>query len=74
MLRKIFFILILITGITSAQTNQAPIVDNVIFSQRSDGSFIVDIYYDVIDYDENLMTITMEASADSGANWITPAI
>jgi uncharacterized protein (TIGR02145 family) len=69
MLRKIFLILILITGITAAQTNQAPIVDNVIFSQRSDGSFIVDIYYDVIDYNENLMTITMEASSDSGANW-----
>ena len=69
MIRKIIFTVMILTGFTAAQINQAPIVENVSFLQRNDGSFIVDIYYDVIDYDEDLMTITIKASSDSGATW-----
>ena len=46
-----------------------PVVSNVTFSQRTDGSFIVDIYYNVIDEDANEMTITIEASDDGGTSW-----
>jgi uncharacterized protein (TIGR02145 family) len=69
MLRKISYIIILMAGVTAAQINQAPIVSNVTFSQRGDGSFIVDIYYDVIDYNDNIMTVTVRASSDAGATW-----
>lgn len=69
MLRKIIYIIILMTGVAAAQINQAPIVSNVTFSQRNDGSFIVDIYYDVIDYNDNIMTVTVRASSDAGATW-----
>ena len=49
--------------------NQAPIVENVIFSQRTDGSFFVDVYYDVNDPEGSLMTVNMQASSDNGVTW-----
>ena len=33
--------------------NEAPKVKNVIFSQRTDGTYLVDIYYDIYDPDGN---------------------
>jgi len=68
---KILFALILL-GCVSIQTlaqNQSPQVSNVIFSQRLDGSFMVDVYYDVNDPDGNSMTVTMKVSSDNGATW-----
>ncbi|MFC2135335.1 FISUMP domain-containing protein [Bacteroidota bacterium] len=56
--------------VTIKAQNINPVVSNVTFSQRTDGSFIVDIYYDVNDADGNSMTVTMQASNDSGATWI----
>ena len=49
--------------------NNAPEVSNVTFSQRTDGSFIVDVYYDLNDSDGDTMFVTMQVSADSGATW-----
>jgi len=49
--------------------NNAPVITNVDLQQRTDGSMLVDIYYDVYDADENLMEISMKASSDSGATW-----
>ncbi len=46
---------------------QAPVISNVSFSQRTDGSLIVDVYYDVDDM--NLMNITLTASDDGGSTW-----
>lgn len=75
MLRKIYFIMALIAGLTAAQENenQPPVVENVIFSQRIDGSYTVDIYYDLNDGDGDTLTITLKVSADAGINWYFPA-
>lgn len=52
--------------------NNAPEVTNVTFSQRTDGSFIVDVYYDLNDADGDTMFVAMHVSADSGVTWNFP--
>lgn len=52
--------------------NTAPVVTNVDFNMRNDGSKIVDITYDVNDVDGQAMTITIAASSDGGATWNLP--
>ena len=47
----------------------APVVSNVTASQRSDGSKIVDIYYDLYDANDELCDITFKLSADGGASF-----
>ena len=49
--------------------NTTPEVTNVTFAQRTDGSGIVDVYYDVSDTEGDLLTITMEVSNDGGSSW-----
>jgi len=49
--------------------NNVPEVTNVTFNQRTDGSFIVDVYYDLNDADGDTMLVTMQVSEDSGATW-----
>lgn len=70
--RLLWFLLILLTHSFLFSQNSSPEVTNVNFSQRSDGSFIVDIYYDVSDADSNGMLVTMEASDDGGITWNFP--
>jgi len=52
--------------------NHLPVVSNVIASQRTDGSKLVDIYYNLADADGNLCTVTLLASDDGGATWTVP--
>jgi len=49
--------------------NQPPQVTNVLFSQRTDGTHTVDVYYDVDDPNSDAMTVTIQASDDNGATW-----
>jgi len=49
--------------------NSAPVVSNVTASQRSDGSKIVDIYYDLFDANDELCDITFKLSANDGASY-----
>jgi formylglycine-generating enzyme required for sulfatase activity len=49
--------------------NHAPEVKNVRFSQRSDGTLKVDIYYDLNDADYDSMWVTMQVSENDGADW-----
>jgi len=58
--------------VCSALFAGSPVVENVRFSQRTDGSLLVDIYYDVTDEDGDLLEITIEASDDHGATWVLP--
>jgi len=53
-----FFIMI---AVTLLMANHAPRVEDINFSQRDDGSYIVDIYYNVFDQDGDLLTITIFA-------------
>lgn len=53
----------------------APVVSNVTFSQRTDGSGLVDIYYDLYDGNGDNSTVSLLLSADNGANYdITPPL
>jgi len=48
---------------------QPPVASNVVFAQRTDGSGIVDITYDLADPDSPALTVSMQASADGGGTW-----
>ena len=48
---------------------QAPNVSNVIFAQRTDGSGLVDIYYDLSDTDDDSLSVTLKVSNDAGSTW-----
>lgn len=49
-----------------------PEVTNVAFAQRTDGSMLIDVTYDVADADGDPLAITLQASDDGGATWIVP--
>ncbi len=66
---KILILLLFITGLLYAED---PVVQNVRFVQRTDGSLKADIYYDVIDSDNDTLTVTLEASDDDGLTWELP--
>jgi len=50
----------------------APVVENVTFAQRTDGSGLVDIGFDLVDPDSPTVTVSLEASADGGSSWTLP--
>jgi sulfatase modifying factor 1 len=64
----------LLVGIcaAAARAGSPPTVSNVAASQRTDGSKIVDIYFDLADADGNACIVSVEASADGGATWTVP--
>ncbi len=51
---------------------QLPQVGNVRFEQRTDGSLLVDVYYDVTTSGGLPLRISMEASGDNGESWDLP--
>ncbi len=65
----LLFTILLFTVTQVIAQNNAPEVTNVTFNQRTDGSYIVDIYYDLNDADGDTMFVTMQVSEDSGATW-----
>jgi len=62
-------IIIVFTTFPSLGQNQTPIVQNVTFNQRTDGTFKVDIYYSVNNPEGTSMIVSMKASSDNGQNW-----
>jgi hypothetical protein len=70
MLRFIlYFLLIFVQGCFPLAQNHAPVVKNVRFAQRTDGSFKVDIYYDLYDADRVSMDASMQISEDNSNSW-----
>ena len=63
---------LLVYQLAFSQENSAPVVENVIFEQRTDGSYLVDVYYDVYDADGDYLTINMRVSDDGGETWDFP--
>ncbi len=49
-----------------------PVVSGVVSAQRTDGSGIVDVAYDLADADGNACYISLQASDDGGATWDVP--
>ncbi|MCK5148957.1 fibrobacter succinogenes major paralogous domain-containing protein [bacterium] len=66
---KIKAIILVLLISAAALRAQVPVISNVSFEQRTDGSLIVDIYYDLSDDDGENKKIVVEASADNGATW-----
>ena len=65
------FVSLLFGAVTFAQS---PTVSNVLFSQRIDGSHIVDVYYDVNNSGGGAMSVAMEVSDDNGVTWNFPCV
>ncbi len=49
-----------------------PGVSNLSFSQRPDGSGLVDIHFDLADADGGTLWVSVEASTDGGLSWLAP--
>ena len=71
-MRNLFLLAIMIITITYLSA-EAPVVTGAVATQRTDGSGLVDITYDVSDSDGDEMTVTLELSSDGGNTFtITP--
>ncbi|MHC4697977.1 MAG: formylglycine-generating enzyme family protein [Planctomycetota bacterium] len=68
--------LVLGTGVSLsvAGAQSAPEVTNVTAAQRTDGSKLVDIAYDLADLDGDPCTVTVLVSDDGGNTWDVPAV
>ena len=68
---KILYSILMALTIQSAMgtSNHHPVLDNVWFSQRTDSSFLVDIYYDLWDADNDFMTVSMEVNNEDFLLW-----
>ena len=73
MIRKILLIgvvgAVLLGSTAYGAGNRAPVVSNVIASQRGDGSNLVDIYYNLSDADGDACLVFVKISMDGGATW-----
>ncbi|MDZ4121958.1 MAG: SUMF1/EgtB/PvdO family nonheme iron enzyme [Candidatus Cloacimonadaceae bacterium] len=49
-----------------------PVVSNMTAAQRTDGSYIIDIYYDVYDADGDTLSISLQVSDDNGLTCNVP--
>src|SRR3954471_18537264 len=67
-----FSILALVLCALGAQA-AAPVVTNIVASQRS-GTKLIDIRFDALDADGDLLKIRVEISHNAGSNYSVPAI
>jgi len=68
-MKKTGMILLIAISCAIIWANILPEVSNVNFAQRTDGSMLIDVYYDVFDADGDTLTVNMEASDDGGETW-----
>ncbi|MCX6008068.1 MAG: hypothetical protein NTZ34_12530 [Chloroflexi bacterium] len=66
--------IVLLFGADSLFANSAPVVSNVTVSQRTDGSKLVDIRYNLYDADGDKCTVSVQVSSDSGSTWTVSAV
>jgi uncharacterized protein (TIGR02145 family) len=66
--------LLLFISLQAIPQNNDPQVSNVQFSQRSDGSGMVDITYNVTNPGEGMVYITIQSSIDNGFTWDYPIL
>jgi len=68
-LLKWFAFLGLVLPVIVYSQNHPPSVTNVRFNQKTDGTFMVDVYYTLADADNDSLTVAMQVSDDNGSNW-----
>ena len=70
---RIFFAIVMCVCVLAASgealANSPPVVSNVTASQRTDGSNLVDIRYNLYDADGDKCTVSIKVSSDGGATW-----
>ncbi|MHB9068772.1 MAG: SUMF1/EgtB/PvdO family nonheme iron enzyme [Sedimentisphaerales bacterium] len=66
--------IVLLFGADSLFANSAPVVSNVTVSQRTDGSKLVDIRYNLSDADGDKCTVFIQVSSDGGNTWTVSAV
>lgn len=69
---RLYIIASVLLIISSQLQAQTPLVENVRFEQRLDGSLLVDIWYDVTSVSDLPLEIIIEASDDGGTTWYLP--
>jgi len=67
-MKKIFLVVLLLIAF-NLFCNEPPVVSNVVVEQRDDGTYFVDIYYDLEDADGDNMIVNISASDDEGESW-----
>jgi len=72
-MKNIFLFVLLFTAV-SLFCNEPPVVSNVEVQQRDDGTYFVDIYYDLEDADGDSMFVSIAVSDDEGESWDFPII
>lgn len=63
------FLFLSVAILTCLYANLPPVVSNVTAAQRTDGSKIVDINYDVIDAENDSLTVSLKVSNDNGVTF-----
>lgn len=69
----IFSLLLSLTAAVPAPAAD-PVVSNVVMTQRTDGSGLVDITYDLADADSPALAVAAQMSADGGLEWDFPVL
>lgn len=73
-MKRLFFLFITIFIISLLFSQNAPYVYNVTGTQRTDGSKIVDIYYNVLEPDADILFVSLQVSDNDGSTYdIIPA-
>ncbi len=67
-MKNIFLVVLIFVGL-SLFCNEPPEVSNVDVQQRNDGSYIVDISYNLFDADGDSMLVSISASDDDEESW-----
>ncbi len=60
--------------VARASVAAPPVVTNVVIAQRTDGSGLADITYDLVDPDSPAVAVAVQMSADGGASWDFPVV
>ncbi len=66
--------LLLVLSLAAFAQAADPVVENVVAAQRTDGSMLVEIHYDLNDADGDPCRVSLAASDDDGATWLYPAL
>jgi len=70
----IYLIVALLAGVSVPSEAADPVVSNVSMTQRTDGSGLVDVFFDVSDADGDTLAVTLHLSDDGGATWDFPVL
>lgn len=72
-MKKFLSLFLFVIFVSLLSANVAPELSNITVAQRTDGSKLVDILYDVADEDGDTLNVSLIISSDNGVSWdITP--